>query len=420
MSQQTAISGAGVAADSGQPGALSGVRVLDFSHALAGPYSTMILADMGADILKVEHPGGGDRTRRYTDGDENFSPYFNSINRGKHSLVMDVKHPAGRELAHRLVQQADVVVQNMGPGVAERVGLGYEELSALNPRLIYAVVTGFGRDGPWADRVGVDPLIQALSGSMSIVGEPGGSPLRVGYSIVDLVGGLYLVIGMLGALNERHASGKGQLLDISLMEAQMALMENAVVRYLATGKVPQPVGSAHPYQTLTRAYEASDGWVMATLSVRNFRAACEVFGREDWLADAELQERPEKQTDSLVPELKKIFKTRTRQDWIDRLVPAGVKCMPVNTIAEALETPPIVERGFIQETVNANGRKLKIAGSPLRLSRTPGRVRKAAPVLGEHNRSSLREWLDMGDEEYTRYEAQGVFKQVDPKIRGFW
>ena len=170
----------------GPPGALSGVRVLDFSHALAGPYSTMILADMGADILKVEHPGGGDRTRRYTDGDENFSPYFSSVNRGKHSLVMDIKQPAGRELAHRLVLQADVVVQNMGPGVAERIGLGYDELSALNPRLIYAVVTGFGRDGPWADRVGVDPLIQALSGSMSIVGEPGGSSLRVGYSIVDL------------------------------------------------------------------------------------------------------------------------------------------------------------------------------------------------------------------------------------------
>jgi len=404
----------------GPPGALSGIRVLDFSHALAGPYSTMILADMGADILKVEHPGGGDRTRRYTDGDENFSPYFSSVNRGKHSLVMDIKQPAGRELAHRLVQQADVVVQNMGPGVAERVGLGYDELSALNPRLIYAVVTGFGLDGPWSDRVGVDPLIQALSGSMSIVGEPGGSPLRVGYSIVDLVGGLYLAIGMLGAINERHSSGKGQLLDISLMEAQMSLMENAVVRYLATGKVPQPVGSAHPYQTLTRAYEAKDGWVMATLSVRNFRAACEVWGHKEWLADAELQARPEKRTAELVPELKKIFKTQTRQYWLDTLVPAGVKCMPVNTIAEALETPPIVERGFIQETQDANGRKLRIAGSPLRLSRTPGRVRKAAPVLGEHNRSSLREWLGMGDEEYARYEAQGVFQQVDPKIRGFW
>ena len=404
----------------GPSGALEGVRVLDFSHALAGPYSTMILADMGADILKVEHPGGGDRTRRYTDGDENFSPYFSSVNRGKNSLVLDIKQPAGRELAHRLVQQADVVVQNMGPGVAERVGLGYEELSALNPRLIYAVVTGFGRDGPWADRVGVDPLIQALSGSMSIVGEPGGSPLRVGYSVVDLVGGLYLAVGMLGALNERHTSGKGQLLDISLMEAQMALMENAVVRYLATGKVPQPVGSAHPYQTLTRAYEAQDGWVMATLSVRNFRAACEVWGHREWLADADLQARPENRTEELVPELQKIFRTQTRQYWIDKLVPVGVKCMPVNTIAEALETPPIVERGFIQHTEDANGRKLRIAGSPLRLSRTPGRVRKAAPVLGEHNRSSLREWLGMGDGEYARYEAQGIFKQVDPKIRGFW
>lgn len=401
-------------------GALAGVRVLDFSHALAGPYSTMILSDLGADVLKVEHPGGGDRTRRYTDGEENFSPYFSSVNRNKHSVVLDIKHQAGRELVGRLARQADVVVQNMGPGVAERVGLGYEDLSKLNPRLIYAVVTGFGRDGPWADRVGVDPLIQALSGSMSIVGEPGGPPLRVGYSIVDLVGGLYLAIGILGALNERHASGKGQLLDISLMEAQMALMENAVVRYLATGEVPQPVGNAHPYSTLTRAYETQDGWLMATLSVRNWKAACEVFGRADWLADKAMQERPEKFTDSLVPELRRIFKAHKRQHWIDRLVPAGVKCMPVNNIAEALETPPIRERGFIRETVDANGRKLKIAGSPLRLSRTPGRVRKAAPVLGQHTRSKLVQWLDMGDEEYAKYEAQGIFETVDPKIRGFW
>lgn len=403
-----------------QPGALSGVRVLDFSHALAGPYATMILADMGADILKVEHPGGGDRTRKYTDGEEDFSPYFSSINRGKHSVVMDVKNPAGKELAHRLTRQADVVVQNMGPGVAERIGLGHEELMALNPRLIYAMVTGFGRDGAWADRTGVDPLIQAMSGSMSLVGEPGGPPLRVGYSIADLVGGLYLSIGILGALNERHASGKGQLLDISLLEAQMALMENAVVRYLATGKVPQPVGSSHPYQTLTRAYETRDGWMVAALSARNWKAACRAWGRADWLADPELQSRPERNTERLLPEVQKIMRGQTKQYWMEHLVAAGVKCTPVNTIAEALQLPPIVERGFVQHTVDANGRALDIAGSPLRLSRTPGRVRKAAPILGEHNRSSLQGWLGLSDEEYTGYESQGIFKQVSRDVRGFW
>ena len=402
------------------PGALSGVRVLDFSHALAGPYSTMILSDLGADVLKVEHPGGGDRTRKYTDGEEEFSPYFSSINRGKHSVVMDIKHPAGKELAHRLAREADVVVQNMGPGVAERIGLGYQELSGLNPRLIYAVVTGFGLDGPWSQRTGVDPLIQALSGSMSIVGEPGGPPLRVGYSIVDLVGGLYLAVGMLGALNERNRSGKGQLLDVSLLEAQMALMENAVVRYLATGKVPQPVGSSHPYQTLTRAYETKDGWMVAALSARNWKAACEVWGRQDWLADPELQSRPEKNTERLVPEVQQILRARTKQYWIEHLVPAGVNCTPVNTIAEALALPPIVERGFIQQTEDANGRKLGVAGSPLRLSRTPARVRAAAPVLGQHTRSSLQGWLNLSDEEYAGYEAQGIFRHVGREIRGFW
>jgi crotonobetainyl-CoA:carnitine CoA-transferase CaiB-like acyl-CoA transferase len=402
------------------PGALSGVRILDFTHALAGPYATMILRDMGADVLKVEHPGGGDRTRRYTDGDDTFSPYFGSVNRGKRSAVIDLKQNAGLDLARRLANQADVVVHNMGPGVADRIGLGHEDLTRSNPRLLYAVVTGFGLDGPWAERVGVDPIIQALSGSMSVTGEPGGTPCRVGYSIVDLVGGLYLAIGILGGLQERERSGRGQLLDISLFEAQMALMENAVVRYLATGKVPQPVGSAHPYQTLTRCYETKDGWMMCMLSARNWKAACKLWGRNDWLEDPELQSWPEKSSAKLIPEVQKILRSQTRGYWMEHLVAAGVRCTPVNTIAEALETPPMVERGFIQETVDAKGRRLRVSGSPIRLSRTPGRVQGAAPVLGQHTQDALQDWLGLSEEEYKRLEAEGVFREVGMATRGFW
>ncbi len=402
------------------PGALEGVRVLDFTHALAGPYGTMILSDLGADVLKVEHPGGGDRTRRYTDGEDDFSAYFGSVNRNKQSVVIDLKHPKGQELAQRLARKADVLVQNFGPGVAERLGLDYETLAGANPRLILAQVTGFGADGPWADRTGVDPVIQALSGSMSITGEPDGGPVRVGYSIVDLAGGVWLAMGILGALYEREQSGMGQMLDVSLLEGMMALMENAIVRYLYKGEIPQRMGSSHPYSRLTSAYQTKDGWMVFGISARNWKGCCEVWGRDDWLNDPALQAKPEENVAILKPEVEKILLQETSAYWTERLGAIGVLCTPINTVADAVELPPIVQRGFIQDTENADGRHLRIAGSPLRLSRTPGRVRAAAPLLGQHNRSALESWLGLSDGEFEQYEAAEVFKQVGRETRGFW
>jgi CoA:oxalate CoA-transferase len=408
------------ATPAGPPGALSGVKVLDFSHALAGPYCTMILADLGADVLKVEHPGGGDRTRRFTDGEEDFSAYFGSVNRGKKSIVIDLKNPAGQELAKRLATEADVLVHNLGPGVFERLGLDYETLSALNPRLIFACVTGFGADGPWAERTGVDPVIQALSGSMSVTGEPDGGPVRVGYSIVDLSGGVWLAMDVLAALNERHSSGKGQFLDVSLLEGMMTLMENAVVRYTYNGIIPERTGSSHPYTKLTGAYLTADGWMVISISARNWKKCCEVWGRDDWLNDPVLHEKPEDHVEVLRPEVERMIRAETRDYWQEHLGGAGVLCTPINTVAEAVKMPPLIERGYLTTTTDANGKELTVAGSPLRMSRTPGRVRAAAPVLGEHSRSSLESWLGMSDEEYERYEATGVFEQKPRETRGFW
>jgi len=404
----------------GPPGALSGVKVLDFSHALAGPYCTMILADLGADVLKVEHPGGGDRTRRFTDGDEEFSAYFGSVNRGKKSVVIDLKNPAGQELAARLAGEADVLVQNFGPGVAERLGLGYQDLADANSRLIYACVTGFGADGPWAERTGVDPVIQALSGSMSVTGEPNGSPVRVGYSIVDLSGGVWLAMDVLAALNERHVSGRGQFLDVSLLEGMMSLMENAVVRYTYNGIIPQRQGSSHPYTKLTAAYETADGWMVVSISARNWKKCCEVWGRDDWLNHPLYHEKPEDHEAVLKPEVEKMLRTQTKAYWQEHLGGVGVLCTPINTVAEAVKLPPLIERGYLTTTTDANGKDLTVAGSPLRMSRTPGRVRAAAPVLGEHNRSQLSSWLGMDNDEYQRYEDEGIFEQKPRETRGFW
>jgi len=401
-------------------GALSGMKVLDFSHALAGPYASMILSDLGAEVVKIEHPGGGDRTRRFTDGEENFSPYFGSVNRNKKSVVIDLKNPQGLELALRLAEKADILVHNMGPGVADRIGLGYPQVSKLNPTLIYALVTGFGIDGSWSGRTGIDPVIQALSGTMSFTGEPDGEPVRIGYSTVDVAGGMWLAMGILAALVERSTSGKGQLLDISLLEAQMAWMENAMVRCLDSGVAPKPMGSSHTYEKLTRAYQTADGWIVAGLTSRNWKGACRIWGRTDWIDDPALQTNLVAHEKRLVPEIRKILREHPTQHWIDSLEPLGIHCTPVNTMKEAIELTPLKERGFICETVNTEGRKLKVAGSPIRLSRTPGKVYSAAPLLGEHGREALGSWLGMGDADYQAYEAAGVFQQTERSLRGFW
>jgi CoA:oxalate CoA-transferase len=398
--------------------ALAGVKVLDLTHALAGPFCTMMLADLGADVVKIEHPDGGDRTRREgLIGD--FSTYFGSINRGKRGIVLDLKSPAGVDVAKRLADQADVVVFNFAPGVVERMGLSFAELEARNPRLIYAICSGFGQTGPWAERPGVDPMIQALSGIMSVTGEPAGPPVRVGYSIGDLAGGMFLTVGILSALYERERSGRGQLVDIGLLDCQLALMENHLVTYMATGKLPKRTGSRHPRALLTRIYPTCDGDIMVGFSKRNWQTACRVvLGQPQW-ADFATTDTPGWEVE-VEPLLVEIMRGQPTQYWIEKLETSGILFASVNTAAEVVAQAQIKARDMIQETVNSAGRRLKVIGSPIKMSRTPAKIQSAAPLLGEHTREVLSDWLGVEGQEQRELHDKGAFRASSGKRQWIW
>lgn len=399
-------------------GPLTGIRVLDFSHILAGPFGAMILTDFGADVVKVEQPAGGDMGRR-TGGDQ-FGTYFASIHRGKRGIILDLKKPEAVDIARRMAAKADVLIQNYAPGSFDRMGLGYEALSATNPGLVYAAVSAFGQDGPWADRVGADALIQPMSGLMSITGQKDGQPVRVGYTASDIAAGSWLAIAILGALYERERSGKGQFIDISLLEAQMALMENPIVRTLNGGEPAIRYGSGRHLDSTTESYEASDGWFITEFENDTWAAVCRLFGHPEW-PETEGLRQPEHNPVAEAA-IREVLRTQPVDYWVqlfsgqddsydteaDR--PRYPAIRIVNTVAQAVELPPIQERGFIQETIDGEGRLFRIAGSPLRLSRTPGRVRGPAPLLGEHTRDALKDWIDIEDAEFESLEALEVFK----------
>lgn len=390
-------------------GALAGVKVLDLTHALAGPFCTMILADLGADVVKVEHPNGGDLTRR-NGRIGNFSTYFGSVNRGKRGILLDLKNSAGQEVAKRLADQADVLAVNFSPGVVERMGLDYASLAARNPRLIYAICSGYGQTGRWAKRQGIDPIIQAVSGIMNITGEPDGPPVRVGYSIGDMGGGVFLAMGILSALFERERSGKGQLLDIALMDCQLAFMENPIVTYLATGKITQRTGSRHPRTVLTRIYPTKDGNIMAGFSKRNWETAChKVLDHPQWATDPLFDSADNLQKIEAI--LNEVMRTDSTDSWLKKLDAAGIPAMRVNTVADVVEEQQVRDREMIQETIDSNGRQLKVVASPIKLSRTPARIRGAAPLLGEHTGVVLSEWLGMEADEQAQFAGKGAFQK---------
>jgi crotonobetainyl-CoA:carnitine CoA-transferase CaiB-like acyl-CoA transferase len=396
-------------------GALSGIRVLDLSHQLAGPFCTMILADLGADVCKIERPGGGDFSRngagygRKVDG---VRGYFASINRNKRSIVVDLKCSTGRDLAIRLADQADVLVENMSPGTMGGLGLGYADIAARNPRLVYASCSGFGQTGEQKHRRGADPVIQAISGAMSITGEPDGPPARVGFSFGDICAGMWLALGVLGALVERSSSGKGQYLDISMMDCAVALLENAVMRYLWDGQVPQRLGRRHPQVPGTGAFETDGGHIVLTsLSDANWPQLCTGLERPDLVADPRFATRDLRHANRV--ELDEVLaahvKTHTTRYWLDRLEPLGALASPVNTIPEMLEEPSVRDRQLIQEVVQQQGTVMPLVASPLRMSRTPASIRFAAPLLAQHEHELLRDWLGVDDDEFAVLDQRGAF-----------
>jgi CoA:oxalate CoA-transferase len=396
-------------------GALSGIKVLDLSHQLAGPYCTMILADLGAEVAKVEQPGGGDYARRgagYGKKIDGVRGYFASTNRNKRSIVLDIKNPKGKETLLRLAKEADVLVENMSPGTMERLGLGYEEIAKINPRLVYASCSGFGQKGEQSHRRGADPTIQAISGVMSMTGEHDGPPVRVGFSIGDIGSGMWLCLGVMGALIERGFSGKGQHIDLAMMDAMVALLENGVMRYLWDNDVPHRMGSRHPLIPGAGSFPTKDGYlVMVSLSEANWGPLSQGLERPDWLtnpkfatSDARFENRKE-----VEKEIEDHLKTQTTRYWLDRLEPLGALAAPVNTIPEMLEEVSVKKRGQIQMVPQQMGTVMPLVGSPLRMSRTPASIRFAAPLLSQHEHEILQDWIGVGDDEFKQLDEAGAF-----------
>lgn len=375
---------------------LEGLRVLDFSWFLAGPYATMILADLGADVVKVEAPERGDPSRTAGPFINGVSGYFMSVNRNKRSILLDLKSETGRARATQLAARADVVVENFVPGTMKRWGLDYATLAETNPRLIYASCTGFGQTGPRTFESAFDLVIQALAGTMSITGEANAAPVRVGNSIGDLGGALYLTIGILAALQARHRTGRGQALDLSMMDAQVALLENAFARYFATGEMPARLGSQHPLIVPFQAFPTSDGYVVVTAGTEaQWQRLCEALDASELKEDARFVNNTARRQNigALETELNARFKTRTTDGWLEILKQHEIPCAPIQTIAQAASDPQIAAREMIVQVEDAQAGTQRIVNTPLRFSGMQAGVRTSAPQLGEHTDEILRDWL---------------------------
>ena len=399
-------------------GALAGIKVLDLSRVLAGPWCTQILADLGADVVKVERPGAGDDTRQWgppflkdADGnDTNQASYYTACNRNKRSVTIDMATAEGQALIKQMAQGADILVENFKVGGLKQYGLDYESLRALNPRLIYCSVTGFGQDGPYAERAGYDLMIQAMTGMMSITGrpdgEPGGGPLRVGVALTDLFTGVYASTAILAALNVRDnaatGTGRGQHIDMSLLDVGMAILANQAAGFLATGNAPTRQGNSHPSLAPYQDFPTQDGAML--LAIGNdgqFQRFCAAAGQPQWASDPRfatntlrVQHRAE-----LIPAMQAVTRTRTTADWITLLEDKAVPCGPINTIAQAFDDAQVQARGLAvtlprwKDGEAATDKVEQITGvaSPLRLSATPPVLRNAPPALGQHTDEVLRE-----------------------------
>ena len=366
-------------------GPLSDITIVDLSRVLAGPYATMVLSDLGARVIKVERPGRGDDARGFGPFYGGRSVYFESLNRGKSATALDLGVPDDRKEFEQLLDGADVLVENFRPGTLDRMGYGWEVLHARWPRLVYAAVSGFGRTGPYSERPAYDMVVQAMGGLMSLTGHPGGPPTRVGTSVGDIAAGLFAVVGILSALHERERTGLGQMVDIAMLDCQVAILENAIARYSATGLVPGPLGARHPSITPFDAYRASDRpLVIAAGNDTLFTGLCETLGRPDLAGDPRFatNEARTEHAVELGAEMEEALSTDTAAAWLDRLVEAGIPCGPINDIAAVVDDPGVRARNMIVGVGLPDGSVLEMAGNPVKLpSHGDSPTRRPAPDL---------------------------------------
>lgn len=378
-----------------QEGPLSGVTVLDLSRVLAGPYCTMVLSDLGARVIKVEAREGGDDSRHYGPFVEGKSAYFMSLNRGKESIALDLKAAADREVFEGLLARADVLVENFRPGTMDRLGLGWPVLHARHPRLIYAAVSGFGRTGPYSNRAAYDIIVQAMGGIMSLTGHPGAPPVRVGASIGDIVAALFLSIGIGAALYHRERTGEGTLVDVAMLDAQVAILENAIARFTATGTLPGPLGARHPSITPFDVFAAGDGYlVIAAGNNQLFGRLCSVLGRAD-LATNPLFVTNDLRTRhhaALKDELESTLRLRPVREWLSLFGEAGIPSGPINTVDKVLADPQVQARNMVVSVDDPEAGRVVMAGNPIKFSAFPDfATRRPAPDLDEHRQQLLAE-----------------------------
>ena len=405
------------------PAALSHIRVLDLSRVLAGPWCTQNLADLGAEVVKVERPGSGDDTRAWgppwlkdaAGKDTGESAYFLSCNRGKQSLALDIAHPEGSRIVRELARHCDVLVENFKVGGLAKYGLDWDSLRAINPRLVYCSITGFGQSGPSAGRPGYDFIVQGMGGLMSVTGErdgaPGGGPQKVGVAVADLFTGMYATVAVLAALTFREKSGQGQHIDLALLDAQVAMLANQNMNFLVSGQAPERLGNAHPNIVPYQTFATADGHlILAVGNDAQFRRFCELAGCSGLADDARFASNPARVAHraALIPLLDPILRSRTTQDWVGALEAAGVPCGPINRLNEVFEDPQVRHRGLRIDLPHPTAGSVPQVASPIRLSATPGECASPPPLLGQHTREILREWLGLPDAELARLRDDGV------------
>jgi len=395
--------------------ALSDITVLDLSHALAGPFASTMLGDYGAEVIKIE-PLDGEIARAWGPpfyGDE--AAYFVNLNRNKKSLALDLKHPEGKALFFQLLDRADVVLENLRVGTVAKLGIDYARVRERQPRVVYCSISGFGQDGPYRDRAALDLVVQAESGMISITGEPGGAGVRAGVSIADITAGMYAAFGILAALHARQQTGRGQFIDVSMLEGQLGILSGMIGAYLADGIVPGPLGTAYgallPYQTFrTRTRDIAIG----IGSDKLWRTFCPLVGLAQIVDDPRYVTNARRNANrmSLVAALQEAFLTRTYEEWEAVLLPAGIPMGAINTIDQVVDHSQVQARGALVESTHPVAGSIRMTGPPVRMSDTPGTVRTPAPLLGEHTEEILRDRLGVSTAEIARLHHEGVIRSA--------
>ncbi len=404
------------------PGPLTGLRVLDLTRVLAGPWATQILADFGAHVIKIEKPGEGDDTRGWgppfitnADGTKGDAAYFLSANRGKWSVTIDMASSRGQELIRQLAAQSDIVMENFKVGGLKKYGLDYESLKAINPRLIYCSLTGFGQNGPYAQRAGYDFMIQGMGGIMSVTGQPDGAPgaepMKVGVAFADIFTGLYCTIGIQAALYHRERTGQGQYIDVALLDSQVGVLANQALNYLVGGKAPTRMGNAHPNIVPYQTFATKDGFIiMAVATDRQFKEYCAIIGLPDLAQDERFRLNRGRVVNraELIPLLVEPMKTRTTAEWVAAFEAAAIPCGPINTIDQVFANEQVLARGLQIGLTREDGVQVPGVANPIVFSETPIEYDKAPPRLGDGTEKVLREALGLSGEDIAALRAEGV------------